>query len=156
MIANIPYGAQVEAIDVCLDGTWINVSYNGIDGYVMIRYLSDSQPGPKPTKQPSVTVQPTSTDASIDYSTFADVSYSATVRASVTSGVVHMRWAPSKRVAIKRDYNDGDLLEVIASNGQWAQVRDPQTGAVGYMMLQFLQAGDGLVPTATETTSMDG
>lgn len=153
VIASIPYGAQVEAIDVCLDGVWINVSYNGLEGYVMMRYLSSDAPGPKPTIQPrpTATARPSSTETSIDYSAFTNANYYATVRATISGGIVHMRWAPSKQVAIKRDCDDGDLLQVIAVNSQWAQVRDPETGEVGFMIKSFLQENAGLVPTDSES-----
>ena len=159
VIASIPYGAQVEAIDVCMDGTWLNVAYGNTYGWVMIRYLSSNQPGPRPTSRPSPqpTAKPVARDTSIDYSSFADVNYYATVRASVSHGIVHMRWAPSKQIAIKRDYDDGSLLQVIAQNSQWAQVRDPDTGEVGYMMRNFLQDNVGLTPTTTtESSDVDG
>lgn len=133
----------MEAVDVCLDGTWIEVSYRGHYGWVMIRYLSDSKPGPKPTSTPSS--KPGSSSSAIDYSKFKSASYLAAVRPSVTSGVVHMRWAPSKSVAIRCDYPEGAVLQVIATSPTWAQVRDADTGAVGFMMLSFLQetTGDG-------------
>lgn len=143
VVASIPYGAQIEAIDVCMDGVWINVSYNGNAGWVMYRYLTSSRPNPKPTAKPNPTPTPTGS-SNLDYSSFKNTSYSAIVRPSVAGGWVHMRWAPSKSMPIRKDYFEGDRVEIIAQNAQWAQVRDGETGEVGFIMLQFLQyTGDG-------------
>lgn len=47
-MTSIPYGAPVQIIEYLMGGSFVNVSYNGYYGYVMLRYLSEYQPMPGP------------------------------------------------------------------------------------------------------------
>ena len=74
------------------------------------------------------------------FANFTPCYYAAAVRPSSPGGFVHMRWAPSKMQPIQTDYYNGDVLLVIAENGEWSQVYDEQTHAGGFMMTAYLES----------------
>ncbi len=137
-IGNIPFGAEVTVYTYLDSDTWAHVSYNAQTGYVMTRYLVSYYPGTAPSTSSSSTTS-TTTTSTLSFTGLATTSYYATVCPSTPGGFVHMRWAPSKNESIYADYYAGTTLEVIAQNTTWAQVRDPDTGKVGFMMRAFLQ-----------------
>lgn len=146
IIRSIPYGAYVGFIEV-LNDTWVQVNYDGYEGYVMRRYLSYEQPGPKPTQKPSGGGGSTSDIAHL-FDGFQYTSYQVAVRPSAPGGFVHMRWAPTKSAGIIEDLHQNDQLQVLSQNNTWAQVHNPQSGATGFMMRSFLTnvgVGDGAV-----------
>lgn len=130
-ITGIPYGAEVLVESYVNNNTWAYVSYNNQTGYVMTRYLVSEQP-----KTPSKPTTPTETEVS--YSGFKAANYNVLVRAHTPGGYVNLRWGPSKTVAVQSKIYDGATLHVISQNSSWAQVEDPATGAVGFMMRSFL------------------
>ncbi len=147
IVTKIPYGAKVELLDYFIGATWASCNYNGYYGYVMTRYLSQDKPSPKP--KPGPTAAPTHTPSGDIYSGFTAVYYNVIVRPSTPTGVVHMRWAPSKSQGIFRDYYANEPLQVLYANDTWCQVYDAQNQVFGYMMRQFLtfvepmNGGDG-------------
>lgn len=128
-IMSIPYGAEVLVESYVNNNTWAYVSYNGHTGYVMTRYLVKEKPG---------NASNGGDDTEVNYSGFQAASYNVLVRASTPGGYVNLRWGPSKSVAVHSKIYDGAVLRVIAQNESWAQVEDPSTGAVGFMMRAFL------------------
>ncbi len=147
---SMPYGAKVVILND--EGTWMQVSYNGYEGYCMKRYLSYEKPGPKPTAKPkpgpkpTAKPQPAGESLATMFNGFEMISYTAEVRPSTPGGIVHLRWAPTTKTGIVLDCHQGDQLEIISQNKTWAQVREPSSGAVGFMMLSFLSqvaVGDG-------------
>ena len=135
IIANIPYGATVDILSY-VNNTWAHCDYNGETGYCKTRYFSTSQPGPKPTNNGG---NGGNTGAATNlYSSFYAVNYTAEVRPATPSGFVHMRWAPSKKQPIHRDYYAGAQLVVLAESADWCQVYDVENQCTGYMMRAFL------------------
>ena len=66
------------------------------------------------------------------------------MRPSKPNGYVNFRWAPSYDCSVIMRCYAGYALTVIAQDGSWAQVSDPQTGYVGFMNRSFLTTvGDG-------------
>lgn len=130
-IQSVPYGAQVLLESYVNGGTWAYVSYNNKAGYVMTRYLTDVQPQ---------NVQPAPEEESheVSYEGFEPASYNVLVRAATPGSYVNLRWGPDKITPVHQRVNDGTMLCVIAQNKHWAQVQDPSTGAVGFMMRAFL------------------
>ncbi len=167
VVASMPFGSEIVILGDYDDGIWVTVSYHGSEGYVMWRYITYEYPvppsptynpyptyGPIPTYNPrpaptAKPVRPTakpSGGSSIArlFSGFQFVNYSALVRPSSPGGIVNMRWAPSKEAAIMTEYHQNYQLEVIAMNNEWAQVRDPETGIVGFMVRSLMSiAVDG-------------
>lgn len=152
-IGNIPFGAQVWVETRINGGEWSYITYNNEKGYVMSRYLQANKPThkptPRPTKKPGTT--PTPSSSALNFDKFVTANYTAVVRPSTPSGFVHMRWAPSKQYRVIRDYYAGSQLEIIAQNDTWAQVRDVQTGVVGFMMRAFLVADGGSVVVGSDS-----
>lgn len=149
-IAGIPYGASVTILDYVNNRTWAYVNYNGKDGYVMSRYLTFDKPGPRPNPNPKPNPTPSGGDSSeISFAGFQKTGYTVLVRPSAPGGYVNLRWAPSKKLAVYERVYDGQELEVIAQNSTWAQVRNPSTDSVGFIMRGFLTtlAGDHLIGT---------
>lgn len=132
-ILGIPYGSEVLVESYVNNNTWAYVSYNNQTGYVMTRYLVKE----KPTSTPKQSGEETS-ETKVSYSGFEDADYNVLVRASTPGGYVNLRWGPSKSVAVHSKIYDGAVLHVIAENEKWAQVENPSTGEVGFMMRAFL------------------
>ncbi|MCI5957243.1 MAG: SH3 domain-containing protein [Clostridiales bacterium] len=131
-LQSIPYGAEVLVESYVNNNTWAYVSYNNVAGYVMARYLVTEMPAKK--AEPSQ-----NEDAStVSFKGFTRVSYDVLVRAHTPGGYVNLRWAPSMDLAVQEKVNDGSVLHVIAQNHSWAQVENPATGAVGFMLRSFL------------------
>ena len=147
IMGSIPYGAKVEVLDFLESDYWAQVSYNGRTGYVMTRYLV---PNPPPAKKPSNNSGGGSSSnkstAGLDFSSFVDAQYNATIRPSAPGGFVNLRWAPSKSMTIRERMYDGQTLEVLAQDKTWAQVRLPDTGRVGFVMRSFLNEAAGASP----------
>lgn len=138
IIYELPYGFKVMIIGYEKNAQWALCDIgNGVNAYIMTRYLSRTNPGKKPT--PTVTPQPTAKPETIDYSSFRYVTpYTAYVRPSSPTGFVNMRWAPSKSVQVIAIYYQGSPLTVIAQGHNWCQVRDEVNGFTGFMMSSFL------------------
>ncbi len=148
-ITGIPYGSEVTIIDL-VDNTWAYVAYNGREGYVMRRYLSYTRPSGGGSGSGS------GGSSEPDYSGFERVDYQAQVRASTPGSYVNLRFGPSKSTAVQEKVYDGGILNVIAQNKKWAQVRDPSTGVVGYMMRVFLtRLSDGTPDIGSGVTIND-
>lgn len=143
-IMKIPYGEPVTFI-AWVDSTWSFIRYKGKEGFVQTRYLSSTKPGPKPTAKPTAkpTEKPSDTSRSADFNGFTTVSYQAVIEPSTPGGFVHLRWGPSKNYPIMDNMYDGNAVEVIAQNGSWCQVRYVNTGAVGFVMRNFVVVGLG-------------
>lgn len=132
-IADIPYGAEVLVESYVNNNTWAYVSYQNKTGYVMTRYLVKQKPE---ARKPATNAADTA--AEVNYSGFKPARYDALVRAHTPGGYVNLRWGPSKSVAVQSRICDGTVLRVIAQNTHWAQVEEPSTGAVGFMLRSFL------------------
>ncbi len=132
VIASIPYGAEVQVDTGFVGSSFAHVTYKNNTGYCMYRYLTDKKPSPNPTATPA----PSTTL----YDRFSPCYYIATVRPSSPGGFVHLRWAPSKKQPVQRDYYNGDQFTVISQDGTWCQVYDETNNVCGFMMASFLTA----------------
>lgn len=130
-IQSVPFGAEVLLESYVNGGTWAYVSYNNVAGYVMTRYLTDVRPD-VPQPQPEEEVH------EVSYKGFKSADYDVLVRAATPGSYVNLRWGPDKQTPVHQRVYDGAVLHVIAQNHGWAQVQDPATGAVGFMMRGFL------------------
>ena len=114
---------------------WAYVSYKNYYGYCMVRYLSDVQPGNKP----SVTPIPVTPSQQNLYANFNPVNYWVLVNPSVPTGFVNLRWAPSLDAPVRAIYYANTTLRVIATNGTWCQVLDEQNNVCGFMMNAYMR-----------------
>jgi len=65
--------------------------------------------------------------------------YEVTTYHKRASGMINMRWAPSKKATLIHAYSSGERLLVRAELKDWYQVEDPATGWVGFIRSDFLQ-----------------
>lgn len=145
VVIKLENGTKVTVEDYYDGRTWayISVSVNGktYKGYAMNRYLSDNKPAAQPAK-PSNNNNSSSSNstAPLSFKKFQHVApVHMTVKPATPGGYVNLRWAPSKSVAVMaKMYADAEVV-VIAKDNTWAQVYDPATGYVGFMMLSFLK-----------------
>lgn len=139
VMKQLPYGTKVEIVGYEKGTQWALCDIgNGIQGYIMSRYLVRTNPGKYNPKKPDPA--PKKDEAQADsYNAFKYVEpYAVTVRPSNPTGFVNMRWAPDKTVKVIEKYYQGAELTVIAVGKKWCQVRDEVTGYTGFMMSAFL------------------
>ena len=145
VIGSLPYGSEV-GVERFLDNGWASIVWGGYgSAYVQSRFLQWYAPGPKPT--PSPTSKPTAAPSSDNFESAVNsefrsakmvTPYMVTVRPSRASGWVNLRWAPNKGAEILGTYKSGAQLTVLAELKNWFQVTDPDTGATGFMMKDFI------------------
>ena len=138
---NIPYGEQVW-VDADLGNGWTRLNAAGGYTYLYVqsRFLVYDQPGPKPTPQPGGKTSGTpqnEIDAEFKAARLVNP-YAVETRNARATGVVNMRWAPSKKAPLIEAYKNGASLTVIAELKDWKQVMDEETGAVGFIRQDFL------------------
>lgn len=141
-VAQLPYGAKVHIKQLVNNDQWAYCGYHGTFGYVQTRYLVSSPPAPYHASSSSSSKSNSSQqeDLKSAFSGFRAQNYDVRVRSSTPGGYVNLRWGPSKQIAVQMRIDDGSTLHVLAHNSHWAQVQDPDTGAVGFMMRSFLSA----------------
>lgn len=142
VIGHIPYGAEVNVVKL-EDSQWANITWNGLNGYVQRRYLMDTKPS---TSASTTAVDDPVLDEELKsiYSGFTAQDYDVMLRANTPGNYVNLRWGPSTKIAVQERVTDGASLHVLAQNKHWAQVYNPETGAVGFMYRSYL------VPVVTE------
>lgn len=144
VVIKLENGTKVTVEDYYDGHTWayISVNVNGktYRGYAMNRYLSSSKPASQPAKpyKPSSSSS-SSSSSSLSFKNFKHVEpYMMTVKPATPGGFVNLRWGPSKSVSVMDKLYADAQVTVIAKDNTWAQVYDPETGYVGFMMLSFL------------------
>lgn len=146
VLLNLKYGQEVW-VDTDLGNGWTRLNAAGALDYVYVqtRYLVPNPPGPKPTPKPDGGGSSSAGSSSIQKDIDAEFKaghivneYSVEIRNSRATGVVNMRWAPSKKAPLIDSYKNGATLTVIAELKDWKQVRDDETGAVGFIRKDFL------------------
>ena len=144
LIAQLENGTRVVILAFYEGNSWVMVEFpqNGktATGFVQNRYLSTEKPADvKPTAKPAATPAAT-TAPTLDFKNFKHVEPKLmTVKPSTPGGFVNLRWGPSKSVSVMdKLYADAQVI-MIAKDNTWAQVYDPASGYVGFMMLSFLK-----------------
>ena len=145
IIKSIPYGTKVY-VEYHLGNGWSCIRWSGAYSvaYVQSRFLVSYQPSTGPvTPIPSGTVTDnasTVAELNVIFKTYRRVAnpYYVTARPVRASGWVNLRFAPTKQAEVISTHRDNDRLIVIAELAGWYQVEDPDTGAVGYMVSQYV------------------
>lgn len=150
VLCTADFGTKVTVVRNLGTG-WSEIYWGGDDRfYIMTRFLVKSKPS-KSThtessssskKQSSGTTAAAAASASSiqtlnnTFKTFKAVSvpYFVTVHPSRASGVVYVRFAPSKETDVLFAAREGKELSVIGELDGWYQVQDPDTGSVGYVI----------------------
>lgn len=144
VIGQLKYGEEV-AVDYHLGNGWTALMGAGAysNTYVQTKFLVYEKPGPKPhpTSNPVIPSDNSGESAAIEAEFKAArlvTPYTVVTQNSRASGFVNLRWAPFKKSQLIQAYRNGVTLEVIAELKDWRQVRDPATGAVGFIRQDFL------------------
>lgn len=130
IIDNIPYGGEIYV--AYRTGDWL--ALNDI-GYVQASLTTTKYPGTKPA-HPT-----TSGDSSLNgiFKKAVLVSpYIITLKTVRASDTAKLRWAPSKSSTLLRAYPAGSQLTVIATMGDWYQVKDEINGVVGFINKAYI------------------
>ena len=144
VVIKLENGTKVTVEDYYDGHTWayISVSVNGktYKGYAMNRYLSNEKPSAQPAKPSKPSSSSSSSSSTLSFKNFKHVEPTQmSVKPSTPGGFVNLRWGPSKSVSVMAKLYADTQVTVIAKDNAWAQVYDPETGYVGFMMLSFLK-----------------
>ena len=149
-ITGVPYGTQVMISGASANGyTPIVLPAGSDEVYVLSRFLVNYDPGvyvpsPSPSK-PSGGGSGSSTagvqsDIIKEFKAARFVTpYDVTTYHKRASGLINMRWAPSKKAPLIHAYSSGERLLVRAELKDWYQVQDPATGRVGFIYKSYIQ-----------------
>ena len=135
VICDIPYGGSVNVTGY-LNSTWAIVTNPVGSGecYMMAKFLVSYYPG---AYVPTTTTTGTATDAS--FSSFKQVEeYTVSVKTARSGAIAKLRWAPSKSAALMQTLYAGSTVTVLAEGKDWYQVRDENTGKVGFLNVAFI------------------
>ncbi len=158
IIGSLKYGEQVDVISI--SNGWANIwwgqSYYGEFGtaYVQSRFLLNYKPAPhavQPTAAPASGAASGTASDNTDYTkAFSSMNaefksakkvaapYTVVARPSRASGWVNLRWAPSLEAERIATCPQGKALTVIGETKNWYQVRDPETGMIGFISKQYV------------------
>ena len=164
ILGKLNYGEQVLVTGFAENRTWAKILYNDSDAYVLARYLTEYDPGPRPqptatpyyppyptpepyyppypTQAPYVPVYPETTISQLNtqFSTMVltgNQPFMVNTHPSRIGGYVSLYWAPDTGSLVQRYCYEGESFVVLAYNDNWLQVRDNASGFTGYLMRAF-------------------
>ena len=139
IIGSADYGAAVLAdwSYVGNDG-WTRVFWEEDGcGYIMSRYLVDTEPGPAP--DPNEGKEEEQLDKELESEKDADPFFYISVIPAQASGWVSFRSGPSRITSCICTYSEGKELLVEGETDNWYRVRDTAADLVGYVPKQYTQ-----------------
>ena len=155
VIGSLKYGADVTVVEMYSNG-WAKILWGQSDygefgtAYVQRRFLVNHKPSSQPS-QPAVVPASGNAAAGTDYAKLFTAmndefrtgklvpqQFNVYARPSRASGWVNLRWAPSLEAERIATCPQGKVLTVIAETRNWYQVRDPQTGMIGFISKQYV------------------
>ena len=145
----LKYGARIY-VDAFTNENWALITYHydkpgygpgDYAAWVNRRFIQKTKPASKPSSGSSGSS--TSGDALTEINTqFKSAKmvdeYTITVRPTRVTSWVNLRWAPTKKSELMATYRANDKLIVICEMTDWLQVRDPDTGNVGFLNKVFV------------------
>ena len=159
IIGTVKYGGQVQ-MDWSYAGNdgWTKVFWGARgDGYIMSRFLTDTNPGKAPTpskdsqkKKEAETEKQKLANEQKSEKAVAEYFYIA-VRPTRVSGWVNFRKGPSKTTARISSFGDGKELLVIGETTNWYKARDLVTNNEGYIHKSYTSKLNRQYVTETET-----
>ena len=153
VIGSVKYGGSV-LVDWSYAGNdgWVRVVWGSMgDGYIMARYLVDSEPAPY--KGDTEKEEKQKLDKELKSEKDVAESFYIVVRPSRTSGWVNFRTGPSSSTARIASFADGKKLIVEGETTNWYRARDPETGKTGYIFKQYTVKQAKLYIVETKTTN---
>jgi uncharacterized protein YgiM (DUF1202 family) len=156
VIGSLKYGADVMVVEMYSNG-WAKILWGQSDygefgtAYVQRRFLVNHKPSSKPSQSAAPASSSSKTAAGTDYTKLFTAmndefrtgklvpqQFNVYARPSRASGWVNLRWAPSLEAERIATCPQGKVLTVIAETRNWYQVRDPQTGMIGFISKQYV------------------
>jgi uncharacterized protein YgiM (DUF1202 family) len=141
IIGKLPYGEEVK-VSAFINDNWAVINFqNDKAGYVNTRYLIPVHPDVVvkaiEEEKESFTGDPM-VDIDNEFASAVDVDdYDVTARPARVTSVVYMRWIPSETGRIIAKYKATEKLVVLKEMDHYLQVKDPDTGDVGYIHKKF-------------------
>ncbi len=142
----LKYGTRIH-VNAFTDENWALILYKyekpgyGVGEYaawVNRRFLRTTKPAPKSSGSTSGSADML-TEINQQFKSAKQVDeYTISVRPTRVTGWVNLRWAPAKSAELMATYRANDQLIVICEMTDWFQVRDPQTGNVGFLNKVFV------------------
>ena len=144
----LKYGTRIH-VDAFTNENWALIVFRydkpgfGTGDYaawVNRRFLQTTKPAAKPSGSASAgETGDFLTDINKEFKSAKQVDeYTISVRPTRVTGWVNLRWAPSKSAELMATYRANDKLIVICEMTEWLQVRDPDTGNVGFLNKVFV------------------
>ena len=147
VVASIPYGTKLQIAGYSDDGQWGFCSYGTVTGWVMMKFLSEYEPGPSKKTTQTPTPSPASNASDGDYilsfinNEFAVMAkntlvtrYQVKVTPPKLTTKCYLRWAPHQSTrAMRSDLMYGDILTVVAEGDKWLKVIDLETDQTGFI-----------------------
>jgi len=145
VIGRIPYGTKVQVAGISDDGQWGYTSYGSTSGWVMMKFLSEYEPGPSKKKKVTPTPVPQGEDGDYilnfinnEFTVMARNTlinrYQVKVTPPKLTTKCYLRWAPHQSTrAMRSDLMYGDILTVVAEGNKWLKVLDPETDQTGFI-----------------------
>ena len=144
LVGDFPYGSVVYTMGTPPVNGYTELS-NGGGMWVLTKFLVSSPPAPYVPSGDSSKGSSTSSGDSQnaiynEYKAARWVTpYKVVTCHNRSSGVINMRFAPSKNAPLVEAYKPGEPLLVICELKNWIEVQDQETGKVGYIRHDFLQ-----------------
>ena len=148
-VGDFPYGSEVYTMDGVAPQNGYTCLSNGGGMWVLTKFLVNSPPAPyDPSQGGGGSKGGGSSSGSGDaqsaiYAEFKAAKwvtpYNVVTTHNRSSGVINMRYAPSKNAPLVEAYRPGETLTVICELKDWIEVQDPETGKTGFIRHDFLQ-----------------
>ena len=146
LVGDFPYGSEVYTMGTSPINGYTELS-NGGGMWVLTKFLVSSPPAPyTPGKDSGRGSSSSSSEGSAQSAIYNEFNaarwvtpYDVYTCHNRSSGIINMRYAPSKNAPLVDSYKPGEPLVVICELRDWMEVQDPETGRVGYIRHDFLQ-----------------
>ena len=137
ILCTVPQNATVTVLRKNVK--WTRVTYEGVTGYVMTRFLSFSEP--ENTQKPGKTAKPMATKAPAKATPTprASSAPASGIQAKVTTkngGSLHLRKIKNDSAQILASIPNGTALEILSKGSVWCKTTFD--GKTGYVMTRFL------------------
>lgn len=146
LVGEFPYGSVVYTMGSAPINGYTELS-NGGGMWVLTKFLVSAPPAPyvpsPDSGKGSTPAQDTSDGLNTIYNEFKAAKwvtpYNVVTTHNRSSGVINMRYAPSKNAPLVDTYKPGETLIVICELKDWLEVQDPESGKTGFIRHDFLQ-----------------
>ena len=144
LVGTFPYGSEVYTMGTAPINGYTELS-NGGGMWVLTKFLVSAPPAPYVPSSDSGKSSSSSAASEAQNSMNNEFKnakwvspYEVVTTHNRSSGVINMRYAPSKNAPLVDSYKPGETLQVICELKDWVEVQDPETGKVGFIRRDFL------------------